>query len=75
MGFDQRTTAIMSSKTETLTITLNDRVNKLDDVIIKSRPKIMKIKTDTISYNLKTIVDGTEKKVEDIIKKLPGFDV
>lgn len=75
LGFEQSFTAVIINKPETFTITLSNKINKLEDVVIKSRPKIMKIKTDTISYNLKTIVDGTEKKVEDIIKKLPGFDV
>ena len=75
LGFEQSITAVIINKPETFTITLSNKINKLEDVVIRSRPKIMKIKTDTISYNLKTIVDGTEKKVEDIIKKLPGFDV
>jgi hypothetical protein len=34
----------------------------------------MRIKGDTISYNLKAIVDGTENKIEDVIKKLPGLE-
>jgi hypothetical protein len=75
LGYETSITNIVVDKSETITVTLSDKINKLDDVVIKSRPKIMKIKTDTISYNLKAIVDGTEKKVEDIIKKLPGFDV
>lgn len=75
LGFESNTTKIVINKSESISIVLIDKINKLNDVIIKSRPKIMKIKADTISYNLKAIVDGTEKKVEDIIKKLPGFDV
>jgi hypothetical protein len=37
-------------------------LNQLEDVIIKARPKIMRIKGDSISYNLKAVVDGTEIK-------------
>lgn len=58
-----------------VTFVLENEVNKLETVIIKSRPKIMKIKGDTISYNIKAIADGTENKVEDLIKKLPGLNV
>jgi hypothetical protein len=31
----------------------------------------MRIKGDSISYNLKAVVDGTENKIEDVINKLP----
>lgn len=58
-----------------ITFVLENEVNKLETVIIKSRPKIMKIKGDTISYNIRAIADGTENKVEDLIKKLPGLNV
>jgi hypothetical protein len=36
-------------------------LNQLEDVIIKARPKIMRIKGDSISYNLKAVVDGKIK--------------
>jgi len=58
-----------------LEVLLESDINKLETVIIKSRPKIMKIKGDTISYNIKAVTDGTENKVEDLIKKLPGLNV
>jgi hypothetical protein len=54
---------------------LKAAVNKLENVVITSRPKLMRIKEDTISYNLKAVVDGTENKIEDVIKKLPGLEV
>jgi hypothetical protein len=59
----------------TVEFILENEVNKLETVIIKSRPKIMKIKGDTISYNIKVIADGTENKVDDLIRKLPGLNV
>ncbi len=58
-----------------LAVTLEIEANKLETVIIKMRPKMMHIKQDTISYNIKSIADGTERKVEDLIKKLPGLNV
>jgi hypothetical protein len=54
---------------------LETEINKLETVIIKSRPLVMKVKKDTISYNLKAVRDGTENKIEDLIKKLPGLNV
>lgn len=58
-----------------LTFVMLPELNQLEDVVIKARPKILRIKEDTISYNLKAVVDGTENKIEDVIKKLPGLEV
>lgn len=75
LGFVAKTIVIALPKDEYLAVQLQIETNKLETVIIKSRPKIMKVKQDTIQYNLKNVVDGTERKVEDIIKKLPGMQV
>lgn len=42
-------------------------------VIVKKMP--IKISGDTISYNVSSFSDGKEKKLGDIFKKLPGFEV
>lgn len=75
LGYEAESINLAIDKSENLSIILKEKITKLTDVIITSRPRIMKIKTDTISYNLKTVVDGTENKIEDVIKKLPGFEV
>jgi hypothetical protein len=75
LGFVAFTKDVAVENSNEVTFVLENEVNKLETVIIKSRPKIMKIKGDTISYNIKAIVDGTENKVEDLIKKLPGLNV
>jgi hypothetical protein len=66
--------AVIIDKGQDFEFVLKVEVNKLQNVVITSRPKIMRIKGDTISYNLKAIVDGTENKIEDVIKKLPGLE-
>lgn len=75
LGFIPITEEVSIQKEEFLTFTLLPETNQLKNVIITSRPKIMKVKGDTISYNLKAVVDGTENKIEDVIKKLPGLDI
>ncbi|TDE05195.1 carboxypeptidase-like regulatory domain-containing protein [Flavobacterium sandaracinum] len=75
LGFVPITEVVFVQKEEFLTFTLLPETNQLKNVIITSRPKIMKVKGDTISYNLKAVVDGTENKIEDVIKKLPGLDI
>ncbi|ASK31918.1 hypothetical protein CEY12_18190 [Chryseobacterium sp. T16E-39] len=56
-------------------IVLEPQVQEIQEVEIKSRPKIAKAKEDTISFNLKAVRDGTERTTEDLIKKLPGLDI
>ena len=75
LGFIAYTKNVLVENSSEVILILENEVNKLETVIIKSRPKIMKIKGDTISYNIKAVTDGTENKVEDLIKKLPGLNV
>lgn len=48
--------------------------NILDELIINVDNKI-RIKNDTVVYDVKSFLNGTELKVEDILKKLPGVEV
>lgn len=75
LGFAPITEVLLVQKEELFTYTLFLEMNKLKDVVITSRPKVMRVKEDTLSYNLKAVVDGTENKIEDVIKKLPGLAV
>lgn len=75
LGFISQTITVDLTSDKELNITLQVETNKLETIIIKSRPKVMRVKEDTISYNIKTVVDGTERKAEDVIKKLPGMNV
>lgn len=56
-------------------VVLESQVTEIQEVKIESRPKIAFIKKDTISYNIKAVKDGTERTVEDLIRKLPGLDI
>lgn len=57
-----------------LDIILQVKTNKLDEIKIKAIQRI-EIKKDTIIYNPEAFKDGTEKTVEDLLKKLPGIQV
>ncbi|MCC1485634.1 TonB-dependent receptor [Winogradskyella immobilis] len=48
---------------------------ELSEVIIKAKKKPYTIKKDTISYNVASYLDGSERKIQDVIKKLPGIEV
>lgn len=48
---------------------------ELKEVIIVSNKKHFEIKEDTVSFNVSRYKDGSERKIEEVIKKLPGIDL
>jgi hypothetical protein len=55
-------------------LTLEESSTELDGVeIIREMP--VSIKGDTIVYNADSFKSGTERKLEDVLKKLPGVEV
>lgn len=48
---------------------------ELEEVIIRGKKRPFEIKKDTISYSVSEYIDGSERKVEEVISKLPGVDV
>jgi hypothetical protein len=51
------------------------KIIQLEEVIISAKKRPFKIKKDTISYNIDSYLDGSERKVQDLIKKLPGIEL
>lgn len=55
-------------------ITLIEQSENLDEVeVVYEMP--VTIKGDTIVYNTDSFATGTEKKLEDVLKKLPGVEI
>lgn len=48
--------------------------NMLDEITIVSKMPVI-VKGDTIIYNADSFQNGTERKLEDVLKKLPGVEV
>ena len=66
----------VTTKTENITenIIMEAGGIQLDDVeIVREMP--VSIKGDTIVYNADSFKNGTERKLEDVLKKLPGVEV
>ncbi len=55
-------------------IKLSTRVTKLKEVIVEKKIPIV-TKKDTLVYNPENFKDGSEKVIEDLLKKLPGIKV
>lgn len=52
-----------------------DNVIELKEVIVSAKAPPFVIKEDTVKYNVSAYRDGSERKIEDVIKKLPGVTV
>lgn len=52
-----------------------EQVKEIKEVVITANKKPFVVKEDTVKYNVSAYRDGSERKIEDIIKKLPGIEV
>ena len=59
----------------TLNFFLKERVGELEEVYIEGEKRSISVKQDTTVYNIEKFKDGSERVVEDILKKLPGIKV
>ncbi len=51
------------------------KVSVLEEVVVVSEKKSYTIKKDTLTYNIDKYKDPTDKKVQDVLKRLPGIEV
>ena len=56
-------------------ISLAEPIIALEDIYIEAKRTPIKLKTDTTEYNASSFVDGSERVIEDLLKKLPGVRV
>jgi len=77
LGYEKKTLFLKSLKSKTINLKfeLLKRTTLLDEVVVISKKRPFTIKKDTIRYNVKGYMDGSERKIEEVIKKLPGIQV
>ncbi len=56
-------------------IILKNYVVAMKEVIIKADFRDVAEKNDTITFNLKRLLNGSEQKLKDVLKKLPGLSI
>ncbi|MFS4456689.1 carboxypeptidase regulatory-like domain-containing protein [Maribacter sp. 2304DJ31-5] len=56
----------------TLNFTLEERTEELEEVAVYAEAARVSVKNDTTTFNLEKLTNGSERVVEDILKKLPG---
>lgn len=57
------------------TFILKEKENKLNEVVIKYEYKPIEIKKDTVTFNVNSFANGTEKKLKEVLEKIPGVEV
>ncbi|NJO00586.1 MAG: carboxypeptidase regulatory-like domain-containing protein [Bacteroidia bacterium] len=65
----------IKGKTYTLNFVLSYQNTQLKEIIIEAPKAPVEVKEDTIAYNVEAYSNGSEKKIQEIIKKLPGMEV
>lgn len=73
--FETKSLEVDTNEKLNFEIILDSQIKDIQEVEIKSRPKIARAKEDTISFNVMAVRDGTERTTEDLIRKLPGLDI
>lgn len=74
LGFLKEERLVAASMNEQV-FRLIPNTQNLEEVTITSYPRSFTIQEDTLSYNLKAVIDGTERNLGEALKKLPGIEV
>ncbi|WP_229731927.1 TonB-dependent receptor [Psychroflexus planctonicus] len=74
MGFSKLTDTLQIEESTTKNYTLIESNESLEDVLVKAEMAVI-VKEDTITYRTDQFKTGDERKLRDILKKLPGVEV
>lgn len=65
---------VSKSPLEPMVIFLREAVHSLEEVTVVSEMPVI-VSGDTISYSAEAFADGDERKLDDVLEDLPGFEV
>lgn len=74
LGYEKQVFEHTALKKETKDIVLVPKTNELDEVVLEYKIPI-EVKDDTITYQTDAFVNGQERKLREVLKKLPGIEV
>lgn len=74
LGFKKATFTISINKDIIKNFILKSSSDKLDEVVVEYKIPI-KVKEDTIIYNADAFRSGKERKLKEVLKKMPGIEV
>lgn len=58
---------------QVITIILNKKTELLNEIVINHQKPKVKVKQDTVVFNVLKYIDNNDRKLKDIIDKLPGL--
>jgi len=74
LGFQKISDTLSLKKDQTINYTLFRSNERLEEVVIEQEMAVV-VKEDTITYRTDRFKTGNERKLKDILKKLPGVEV
>lgn len=74
LGYEELVFEYSASEDEVKNLILTPKANILDEVVLEYRVPI-EVKEDTITYQTDAFVNGKERKLREVLKKLPGIEV
>ncbi|SHI75920.1 carboxypeptidase regulatory-like domain-containing protein [Flavobacterium terrae] len=76
IGYKEEVIIIEPNSTITLhNFILKSTGQQLKEIVIKHEYKPVVIKKDTMTFNVKSFANGNERKMKEILEKLPGVEV
>lgn len=73
--FSYESKELILDTNEFLNIVLEAKTNELAEIIIDTKAYDVIKKGDTLQYNLKALLNGSELKLKDVVNKLPGLAI
>lgn len=66
---------LTEAPTSPIALTLSKRVANLAEIVVRDTLPPISYRPDTVTYNAKAFYTGEERKLKDLIEKMPGLDV
>ena len=74
LGYEELVFEYTALKNEIRDLVLTPKASVLDEVVLEYKIPI-EVKKDTITYQTDAFVNGKERKLREVLKKLPGIEV
>lgn len=77
-GYTTLTTEIKAKTGEKVNVDFilkEQKIQNIQEVVIKKSNEAFTIKEDTVSYNVSQYKDPSDRKIQDVLKKMPGITV
>ncbi|CAI8404709.1 MAG: Uncharacterised protein [Flavobacterium sp. SCGC AAA160-P02] len=78
-GYNEQTLTIDKPKKDKIYsynfILIKMKEYELEEIVVIGKKRSFEIKEDTISFNVSRYIDGSERKIDEVISKLPGVEL